>query len=66
MKIGQFRKKNPFMEVRQMKSQDAYKKEIVNTKVKLSLPLNKYHIMKTCWGSGCIAPLILELGIRWR
>jgi hypothetical protein len=35
-------------------------------KVKLSLYLTKYHAMKTDWGSGGIAPRILDLGTRWR
>jgi hypothetical protein len=46
-------------------------------KVQLSLYLHKHHAMKTClllkhhimktyWGSGSIAPRILELSIRWR
>jgi hypothetical protein len=34
--------------------------------VKLSLYLNKYHAMKTYWGSGGIAPRILDLGTSWR
>jgi hypothetical protein len=38
----------------------------VKVKVKLSLCLTKHHAMKTYWGSGCIAPLILDLGTRWR
>jgi hypothetical protein len=36
------------------------------TKVKLSLCLTKHHAMKTYWGSGGIAPRILDLGTRWR
>jgi hypothetical protein len=36
------------------------------TKVKLSLCLTKHHAMKTYWGSGGIAPHILDLGTRWR
>jgi hypothetical protein len=35
-------------------------------KVKLSLCLTEYHAMKTYWGSGDIAPLILDLGTRGR
>jgi hypothetical protein len=35
-------------------------------KVKLSLCLTKHYAMKTYWGSGGIAPLILDLGTRWR
>jgi hypothetical protein len=38
----------------------------VNVKVKLPLCLTKHHDMKTYWGSGGIAPRILDLGIRWR
>jgi hypothetical protein len=34
-------------------------------KVKLSLCLTKHHAMKTYWGSGDIALLILDLGTRW-
>jgi hypothetical protein len=37
----------------------------VKVKVK-SLCLTKHHTMKTYWRSGGIAPLILDLGIRWR
>jgi hypothetical protein len=33
-------------------------------KVKLSLCLTKHHAMKTYWGSGSIAPRILDLGTR--
>jgi len=32
----------------------------------LSLCLSKYHVMKTCWGSGGIGTHILNLGITWR
>jgi hypothetical protein len=35
-------------------------------KVKLSLYLTKHHAMKACWGSGRIAPHILDLGTRLR
>jgi hypothetical protein len=35
-------------------------------KVKLSLCLNKHHVMKTYWGSGGIPPRILDVGTRWR
>jgi hypothetical protein len=35
-------------------------------KVKLSLCLTKHHAMKSYWGSGGIAPRILDLGTRWR
>jgi hypothetical protein len=35
-------------------------------KVKLSLCLTKHNAMKTYWGSGSIAPRILDLGTRWR
>jgi hypothetical protein len=35
-------------------------------KVKLSLCLTKHQAMKTYWGSGGIAPRILDLGTRWR
>jgi hypothetical protein len=38
----------------------------VKVKVKLSLLLTKHNAMKTYWGSGCIAPRILDLGTRWR
>jgi hypothetical protein len=34
--------------------------------IKLSLYLTKHHAMKTYWGSGGIAPCILDLGTRWR
>jgi hypothetical protein len=39
---------------------------VKGTKVKLSLCLTKHHAMKTYWGSGGIAPRILDLGTRWR
>jgi hypothetical protein len=35
-------------------------------KVKMSLCLTKHHAMRTYWGSGSIAPRILNLGTRWR
>jgi hypothetical protein len=35
-------------------------------KVKLSPCLTKHHAMKVYWGSGGIAPRILDLGTRWR
>jgi hypothetical protein len=38
----------------------------VKLKVNLSLCLTKHHAMKTYWGSGGIAPLILDLGPRCR
>jgi hypothetical protein len=38
----------------------------VNVKVKLSLCLTKHHAMKMYWGSGNIAPRILDVGARWR
>jgi hypothetical protein len=38
----------------------------VKGKVKLSLCLTKHHVMKTYCGSRGIAPLILDLGSRWR
>jgi hypothetical protein len=44
----------------------AYDVSKVKVKVKLSLCFTKHHSMKTCWGSGGIAPRILDLGTRWR
>jgi hypothetical protein len=38
----------------------------IKVKVKLSMCLTKHHAMKTYWGSGGIAPHILDLGSRWR
>jgi hypothetical protein len=38
----------------------------VKVKVKLSLCLTKHHDMKAYWGSGGIAPHLLDLGTRWR
>jgi hypothetical protein len=35
-------------------------------KVQLSLCWTKHHAMKAHWGSGGIAPRILDLGTRWR
>jgi hypothetical protein len=28
--------------------------------------LTEHHVMKAYWGSGCIAPRILDFGTRWR
>jgi hypothetical protein len=41
---------------------------IIKLKVKLSLSfaLTEQHTMKAYWGSGSIAPRILDLGTRWR
>jgi hypothetical protein len=39
---------------------------ILMAKVKVSLCLTKHHAMNTYWGSGGIAPSILDLGPRWR
>jgi hypothetical protein len=41
-------------------------KQEKKVKVKLSLRLTKLHAMKIYWGSGGIAPRILNLGTRWR
>jgi hypothetical protein len=38
---------------------------VVKVKIKF-LCLTKNHTMKTYWGSGGIAPRILDLGTRWR
>jgi hypothetical protein len=35
-------------------------------KVKLSLCLTEHHAMQAYWGSGGIAPRILDLGTRWK
>jgi hypothetical protein len=43
-----------------------YLMKIAKVKVKLSLCLTKHHAMKTYWGSGSIAPRILDLCTRWR
>jgi len=43
-----------------------YHKHKLHRKGKVSLCLTKYHNMKTCWGSGGIAPVIFNLGSRWR
>jgi hypothetical protein len=46
------------------------KGEVVKVKGKvgpvLLFSLTEHHAMKAYWGSGCIAPRILELGTRWR
>jgi hypothetical protein len=42
------------------------KEKVKKVKVKLSLRLIKHHAMKTYWGSGGIAPRILDLSTRWR
>jgi hypothetical protein len=39
---------------------------VVVVKVKLSLCLTKHHPMKKYWGSGGIAPRIIDHGTRWR
>jgi hypothetical protein len=39
---------------------------MIIAKAKLSLCLTKYHTMKTYWGSGGIAPRILNFSTRWR
>jgi hypothetical protein len=31
-----------------------------------SCTLTEHHAMKACWRSGCIAPRIFDLGIKWR
>jgi hypothetical protein len=38
----------------------------VKVKLKLSLCLRKHDAMKTYWGSGGIAPRLLDLGTRWK
>jgi hypothetical protein len=38
----------------------------VKVKAKLPLCLTKHQAMKAYWGSGSIAPRILDLGTRWR
>jgi hypothetical protein len=38
----------------------------VKVKIKLSLCLTKHYAVKAYWGSGGIAPHILDLGTRWR
>jgi len=38
----------------------------VKAKLKLYVCLTKHHAMKAYWRSGSIAPLILDLVIRWR
>jgi hypothetical protein len=40
---------------------------LIMVKVRLSLCLTKHHAMKACWGSGSVAPRILDLGTsrRW-
>jgi hypothetical protein len=38
----------------------------VKFKVKFSMCSLKHHSIKTYWGSGGIAPRILNLGTRWR
>jgi hypothetical protein len=42
--------------------------DLIMVKVKLSLCfyITEHHAMKAYWGSGGIAPRILDLGIRWR
>jgi len=43
-----------------------YAYNVCNVKVKVSLCLTKHHAVKAYWGSGGIAPRILDLGTRWR
>jgi len=38
----------------------------VDVKIKLSLFVIKHRAMKTYWGSGSIAPCIVDLGTRWK
>jgi len=38
----------------------------IKVNVNLSLCITRYHAMKTYLESGVIAPLILNLGTRWR
>jgi hypothetical protein len=42
-------------------SRNAWSEEMVKVKTKLSPCLTKYHVMNTYWGSGSIAPRILNL-----
>jgi len=42
-----------------------YKCSVKGKKVKLSLCLTGYCAMGTCWGSGSVAPCILDLGTGW-
>jgi hypothetical protein len=41
-------------------------KQSFTVKVKSSLCFTKHRAVKQYWGSGGIAPHILDLGIRWR
>jgi hypothetical protein len=43
-----------------------YPSNHIKVNVKLFLCLTKRYTMKTYWGSGGIAPRILDLGTRWR
>jgi hypothetical protein len=43
----------------------AFKFHYIKIKVKLPLCLTKHHAMKLYWGSGCIAPFVLNLVTRW-
>jgi hypothetical protein len=40
--------------------------EQVKVKLSLCFFLTEHHAMKMYWGSGCIAPHILDLSTRWR
>jgi hypothetical protein len=39
---------------------------VLLVKVKLFLFLTKHYVMKRYWGSGVIAPRILDIGTTWR
>jgi hypothetical protein len=39
---------------------------LICKRLKLTLCITKYHAMRTYWGSGDVAPHILNLGARWR
>jgi hypothetical protein len=40
-------------------------KQVKKVKLSLCFFLTEQHAMKAYWGSGIIAPRILNLGIRW-
>jgi len=67
--VLQWQNSTKFRENRPIRSNikgGAHTDDVEISKVELSLRLTKYHAIKTCWGSGDIAPRILDLSTSWR
>jgi hypothetical protein len=56
----------PYVQWERRGLEEEEEEEEEEEKVELSLCLTKCHAMKTYWGSGGIAPCILDLGTSWR